>query len=191
MQKKEVSGLPHLRAYAAAQQLPILAELPDDLFTLAQAPDDPFGPRRGTDIAQYSDGSITATSYKAFNILKLTQTRFQLSVLKLLPAGAVVLVPGNPLLTTILALLSFLYAFVEAGKKEFEEQDARVLLSIYKLGSHCHFSTLPAMHQQLFGETISEEALRASIELLASYRTVRLHSNGEVEIKESIQLSRQ
>lgn len=191
MQKKEVSGIPHLRAYAAAQQLPLLAELPEDLLTLEQTPDDPFGPRRGTDIAQYSDGSVTATSYKAFNLLKLSQTRFHLSVLKLLPAGAVVLVPGNPVFTTILALLGFLYAFVEAGKKEFKEQDAQVLLCIYKLGSYCHLSTMPAMHRSLFGQDISEEALRASIELLATYRTVRLHSNGEVEIKESINLSRQ
>lgn len=185
--QEQVSAIPYLRAYAEAQQLPFNGDMLEDSIYLAQKPD-PFGPRRSVEIETHSDGSITATSYKAYNLLRLSQIKFQLSVLNLLPAAAA-LVPGNPALTNVLALGSFIAAFVGTAKVEFREQDARVLLCIYKLGSYCHLSTIPDIHRRLFREDISAEAILASIRVLESYRTVRCR-NEEVEIKEHVELTR-
>ncbi len=93
--------------------------------------------------------------------------------------------------TTVLALFTFFGEFIERATKEFHEQDAKVLLAIYKLGNMCPISTIPAEYQRLFNTRISDEAVRASINLLAHYRTVRLYNNGEVGIKEQVQLTRQ
>ncbi|AEE54380.1 hypothetical protein [Haliscomenobacter hydrossis] len=187
---KSISATPYVLEVAQQAQLPIDQTLLEGHLELGQKPLDPSDKERGVDIEQYSDGSLKASSFKVYNLLHFSQNNFRLSLLKILPAAAGV-VMGSAILTTILALLGFLQAFLESSKKEFHEQDAKVLLTIYKLGSMCHLSTIPAEYQLLFNASISEDALRASINLLAQYRTVRLYNNGEVEIKESVQLSRQ
>lgn len=188
--QEAISALPFLRHHAQEAQLPIAGTLPLDCLLLAQQPDDPFIERRSVDIEIYSDGNVKANSYKPYNLLRFSQNKFQLSVLKLLPAAAAV-VTGHLALSTVLAVLGFIQAFLEGSQKAFQEQDARVLLATYKLGSMCHISNIPAEYQRLFNAGISEDAVRASIDLLANYRTVRLYNNGEVEIKESVNLSRQ
>jgi hypothetical protein len=188
--KEEVSAIPYLRDYAQQHQLPIPEDLPEDCLVLAQKTTDPFGPRRSVDFEVHSDGSVKATSMKPYNLLRFSQNKFQLSVLKLLPV-AVGVATGSVAVTTVLALIAFFDAFLGISRKEFQEQDAKVLLAIYRLGKMCHVSTIPAEYQRLFNTSITAEEVRASIELLARYRTVRLRSDDEVEINEFINFTRQ
>jgi hypothetical protein len=185
-----VSAIPYLYAYAQEQEIPIAEGLPEDCLQLGQTQPDPFGPRRSVDFEVHSDGSVKATSMKPYNLLRFSQNKFQLSVLKLLPV-AVGVATGSVAVTTVLALIAFFDAFLGISKKEFHEQDAKVLLAIYRLGKMCHVSTIPAEYQRLFNTSITAEEVRASIELLARYRTVRLRSNDEVEINEFINFTRQ
>ncbi len=185
-----ISAIPFVQEYAQAARLPVSESLPADCLVLATKPGDPFVERRSVDLQTHSDGSVKAVSFKPFNLLQFSQHKFQLSLLKLLPA-AVGVATGSVAVTTVLAVFGFIQTFLEGSQKEFHEQDARVLLSIYKLGSMCHISAIPAEYQRLFHTSVSEDAVRASIDLLVKYRTLRLHPNDEVEIKESINLSRQ
>lgn len=188
--KKSTTATPYILEVAQQAQLAIDETLLEGCLEVTQKPLSPFEERRGVDIEQYSDGSIKASSFKAYNLLFFSQNKFQMSLMKVLPV-AVGVASGNTVVATVLALFTFFGEFIERATKEFHEQDAKVLLTIYKLGNMCHIGTIPAEYQRLFSTPISDEAVRASIDLLARYRTVRLYNNGEVEIKETVQLTRQ
>lgn len=187
---KSTAATPFILETAQNNQLSIDETLLDNCLELRQTPPDPFEERRGVDIDIHSDNSVKASSFKAYNLLFFSQNKFQMSLMKVLPVAAGI-ASGSTVVATVLALCTFLAEFMERGTKEFNEQDAKVLLAIYKLGSYCHISTIPAEYKRLFNTSVSEETVRNSINLLARYRTVRLYNNGEVEIKETVQLTRQ
>ena len=159
-----------------------------EVVRLAYLSEDPFE-RRTVDLELHSDGSVSAQSIKAYNLLLFSQSRFQVSILKI-GAGAAGVLTGQ-VVPAMLGLLVLMAEFMEKTAKEFKEQDAKVLLAIYRLGSMCHVNTIGSEYKRAFGETIVDEAMQASLQLLAKYRTVRLNGSGEVEIIETVNLSRQ
>ena len=135
-----------------------------------------------------SDGTINAKSFKMYNFLKFSQSYFRLSILNLI--GSVGALISGELIITMLGVLGILGAFLGNSKKEYNELDAKVLLTIYRLGKICHIKSIPQEFKILFGEEISEAKLDDSLIVLSKFRTIDVRGE-EVLIVETISISKQ
>lgn len=145
--------------------------------------------RRSIDLEIFSNGTVSAKSIKLYNIIRFPQWQFQSSLLKL-SAGAAAISTLQPV-ATVLGLLALLHEFIDQASKTYTELDARVLLCIYRLGRLCHLSTIPAAYEQYFGEPLTQEELDQALRLLSDYRSIRLRDGQEVELIETIHITRQ
>jgi hypothetical protein len=186
--QKPIPATPFLRDIAQRWQIPLDESLLEDYVRLAQLPDDPFE-RRSVDLELHSDGRVKATSLKPYNLLLFSQGRFRFSILKI-TAGTAAVLTGQ-VVPTVLGLIALIAEFLERVPKEFQEQDAKVLYAVYRLGSLCHISTIAPEYGRLFGEVINDEGLNASLSLLAKYKTLRFTPSDEVEIIETVNVTRQ
>lgn len=143
--------------------------------------------KKSVEISIGSDGKVSAASFKLYNILEFSQSEFQISILNFIGAmgGFVSAAP----IATIMGVLGLIGTFLGMSKKESNEQEAKVLLAIYRLGKMCHISTIQKEYETSFGSTINEEQLQASLKILAKYRTIEIKEN-EVLIIETVNIHR-
>lgn len=144
--------------------------------------------RKSIDISVDSEGKVGAISTKAYNVLRFAQSKFQISILGLLGASGGLI--SGQVVPTILGAIGIIATFLEKSQKAFNEQDAKVLLTIYRLGKLCHISTIDSNYLTFFGESISPNQLNASLNTLASFQTIEIKGE-EVEIIETINIVRQ
>lgn len=180
--------LAFLKQYQAQSDLPVsFAALANHVRL--EGPEELMMERRALDLTENSMGEVTATSFKPYNLLQLQQVPFQQASLALLAGGGAALTKGGAV-GTILAMLALFGAFLQHTKKQYNEQDAKVLLSIYRLGKQCDLGTIAPEYKRLFGEELLGDALTASLETLVQFRTVG-RVGDEVEIIETVNLTRQ
>lgn len=173
---------------ARTEGIEVNEDLLGDCLQIANTSPEASDKMRSVEITQDNDGKVNAESIKAYNVLRFSQRQFINALLTLAPAAAGMF--ATNVVGTVLGVLAFIAAFREVAKKEYSEQDSKVLLAIYHLGSFCHISAIPDKYKELFGQAISEDAVRRTVHLLAAYRTVRLYGNDEVEIKETVVIER-
>jgi len=143
--------------------------------------------RRAIDMSIDSEDKVDATSIKPYNMLKFSQTKFITSMLGV--AGTAGGVATDMQVATIMGVLGVFGAFLMEIKKEYNQQDARVLYTIYHLGKHCHTSTIPPAFKTHFKEEISIDKLTKSLNELLKYKTIKRQGD-EVEIIETVNLIR-
>jgi hypothetical protein len=143
--------------------------------------------RRSIGIVVGTDDKITATSFKLYNSLLFSQSEFSINILKSLGSiGG--FISGTPI-GTILGILGIIGSFLDVSRKEFNEQEARVLLTIYRLGKICHISTIAEEYEISFGRPIDKYKLNASLQILSRFRTIEI-CDDEVEIIEQVNIIR-
>lgn len=142
---------------------------------------------RSIELEVGTDGKVTASSFKLYNGLEFSQSEFRIIILNSLGSiGG--FISGTPI-GTMLGILGLIGSFLSASKKEFNEQEAKVLLSIYRLGKICQIGTIPGEYEDSFGVPINEDKLNASLMVLAKFRTIEI-INDEVRIIENVSISR-
>jgi len=144
--------------------------------------------RKSVDLEQESDGSVSATSIKAYNILKASQTEFQLSIFRILGTAVTATLLSN-VVATVFAFITLIGLFLEKSKLKLNQQDAKILFVIYNLGSSCHISTIQSKYSTLFNEKLENEKIEKSISKLVDIKTIELDAD-EVNIIETIYLQR-
>ena len=180
--------LAFLKKYEERSELPVsIAALANHVHL--QGPDDLIMERRALDLTENSLGEVTATSFKPYNLLQLQQVPFQQASIALLAGGGAALTKGAAV-GTVLGLLALFGAFLQHAKKEYNAQDAKVLLAIYHLGKQCHLATIAPEYQRLFAEELPADSLTESLNTLALFRTVS-RVGETIEIIETVNLTRQ
>lgn len=143
--------------------------------------------KRSIELTIGTDDKITANSFKLYNILEFNQSEFRITLLNSLGIiGGII--SGTPI-STMLGVLGLIGTFLSVSKKEYNEQEAKVLLAIYRLGKICHISTIPREYENSFGVPIDKDKLHASIQVLIRFRTIEICGD-EVEIIEHVNISR-
>lgn len=143
--------------------------------------------KKSLEIQIGSDGKATMESFKAYNILEFTQSEFRISILTSL--GAVGGLISATSVGTVLGILGLIGTFLSSSKKTFNELEAKVLISVYRLGSMCHIKTIPIEYQNSFGENLAEDRLQAALRELMRYKVIELKGE-EVEIIETVNIAR-
>lgn len=143
--------------------------------------------KRSLEISVGTDGNPNVTSFKLYNVLHLNQSKFRISILGIISAAGGIIVGGG-IPSTIFGVLGLIGLFIGAGEKEFDQQEANVLLAIYRLGLRCHISTIPAQYKASFGEEITAEQIQASLDVLVKFKTIEI-SEEEVLIIEDVNIN--
>jgi len=147
---------------------------------------DSEGDYRTVTITEDSDGKITAHSIKLYNVFVADADellKFLSKAVQLFPIALVVKFTGG--------FLAVLAAFIPMMKLEFNEQDARVLLAIYKVHSK-RFSEAEAggRFSELGFGPITPEKLNASLVKLANAKVIRSLGHRQYIIVEKIRYVR-
>lgn len=142
--------------------------------------------KNSLEISVGTDGNANVTSFKLYNILQFNQSEFRISVLSTI--GALGGVLGGTTVATVLGVLGLIGTFIGASKKEYDQQEANTLLSIYRLGLSCHINTIPAQYKASFGEVITAEQLQRSLDVLVKFKTIEIRKE-EVVIIEDVNIN--
>lgn len=142
--------------------------------------------KKSLEISIGTDGNASVDSFKLYNILQFNQSEFRISVLSTI--GAVGGIIGGATVATVFGVLGLIGTFIGASKKEFDQQEANVLLAIYRLGSSCHISTISTEYKTLFGEEITTESLQTSLAVLVKFKTIEIREE-EVFIIEDVNIN--
>ncbi len=142
--------------------------------------------KKSLEISVGTDGNANVSSFKLYNILQFNQSEFRISVLSTI--GAVGGLLGGATVATVFGVIGLIGSFIGASKKEYNQQDANVLLAIYRLGLSCHISTIPAQYKTSFGEEITTEQLLASLDVLVKFKTIEIRKE-EVFIIEDVNIN--
>lgn len=146
---------------------------------------DKNGPQKVLIINQ--DPIISATSIKAFNILRINQLDLKKSILALLGTSGT-LITKEPI-SIILGVFSLIALFIDTFKIKLYDIDAKILLAIYSLGRICAISTIKNEYSILYSQEISTTKLNQSIKRLENLHILKSRKT-EVEIIESILIDR-
>jgi len=133
-----------------------------------------------------TDGNANVASFKLYNILQFNQSEFRISLLSTI--GAVGGIIGSAPVATVFGVLGLIGTFIGASKKEFDQQEANVLLVVFRLGLSCHISTISAEYKTSFGEEITAEQLQASLDVLVKFKTIEIRED-EVFIIEEVNIN--
>ncbi len=137
--------------------------------TLSLAHQDAAGNYRAVTIKEDSDGKITAHSIKLSNIFQADLDK----QIKLL-SKAITIFPIALLLQFTAGFLAILASFIPMLKVEFNEQDAKVLLAIYKLHSKTFSKKSINKELQSLGfESLTQKNLQASLVKLSNAKVIR------------------
>jgi len=141
---------------------------------------------RDVTIKEDSDGKISAYSIKLFNVLHVDLDK-QINFLA--KAGGILTIAS--MLKFTLGFLGILAFFIPMRKLEFNEQDAKVLLAIYKLHKK-EFSQSEIGHefQVLNFEPIEPNRMNASLVKLANARVLKSLGHGRYLKLEKIEITR-
>ena len=142
--------------------------------------------KKSLEISVGTDGLANVASFKLYNILQFNQSEFRISVLSTI--GAVGGILGGATVATVFGVIGLIGTFIGATKKEYDEQEANVLLAIYRLGLSCHISTIPAQFKASFGEEVTAEQLQASLDVLVKFKTIEIREE-EVFIIEDVNIN--
>lgn len=146
---------------------------------------------RSIELSVASDGKISASSYKLYNLLEFNQSEFLINLLKGAGGAGVPLVGivSDTRLSTVFGVLILIGTFLGVSRKEYNEQDAKVLLAIYRLGKMCHISTIVREFGISFGEDIDERNIVDSLRVLEKFQTIERRGE-EIRIIENVNISR-
>lgn len=142
--------------------------------------------KKSLEISVGTDGNANVASFKLYNILQFNQSEFRISVLSTI--GAVGGILGGATVATVFGVLGLIGTFIGASKKEYDQQEANVLLAIYRLGLSCHISTIPTQYKASFGEEITAAQLQASLDVLVKFKTIEIREE-EVFIIEDVNIN--
>jgi len=143
--------------------------------------------RKSLEISVGTDGNANVASFKLYNILHLNQSKFRISILGIISStGGIIVGSGTP--ATVFGVLGLIGTFMGASEKTFDQQEANVLLAIYRLGINCHIGTIPTEYKTSFGKEISEQQLQASLDVLVKFKTIEIREE-EVFIIESVNIN--
>ena len=144
------------------------------------------GNYRTATITEDSDGKITAHSIKLSNIFYADISK-QFTLL----SKAVSIFPMVALLKFTGGFLAVLAAFLPMMKLEFNEQDAKVLLAIYRLHQkEFSESEVKAQLQVLDFKSITSKKLNASLVKLANVKVLRSLGHGRYLRMEKLEYKR-
>lgn len=132
------------------------------------------------------DGSISGTSLKPYNLLKVDMRTLRRKI-ALLFIQTVTVAQANSLLALGTALLQAGLEVEEMLHRKFDTREAQVLAAV--LASESTILTqaeLQALHFQLFEEHLEPNDLQESLWLLSDLRTLRLLPNGDIQVEEEI-----
>ncbi|HHH54506.1 MAG TPA: hypothetical protein ENK91_12670 [Bacteroidetes bacterium] len=154
--------------------------------TLEQQVQDKDGNYRTVTITQDSDGKISAHSIKLSNVFSADLSK----QLKLL-SKAMGIFPVAMLLKFTGGFLAVLAVFLPMMKMEFNEQDAKVLLAIYKLHQNEFLvSEVQSQLQALDFEPITDKKMNASLVKFANAKVIRSLGHGKYLRKEKIKYAK-
>lgn len=154
--------------------------------TLSLAQQDANEGYRTVTIKEDSDGKITAHSIKLFNILQADLDK----QIKLL-SRAIAIFPIALALQFTAGFLAILAYFIPMLKVEFNEQDAKVLLAIYKLHSKTFSTdTVNKELQNIDFESLTQKKLHASLVKLANAKVIRSLGHGKYLRMEKLKYKR-
>ncbi len=147
---------------------------------------DKDGQYRAVTIKEDSDGKITAHSIKLSNLLTVDIAQ-QISLL----SAAMGILQISVLLKFTTGFLGVLASFLPLLKKEFNEQDAKVLLAIYKLHKkEFDVADIPKQLQSLDFEPLTPKKLNASLVKLANAQVLRSLGHGRYLVAEKLRFKR-
>lgn len=138
---------------------------------------------RSIKITEDTDGKITSKSTKLYNLMKMSN--YDLTKL-LLGEYTMILSFENKVLFG-LALLTLIHEFAPKNTISFNEQDSKILLTIYELGQP-EFLTpdLITAFQVRFNHPITEEKAKESLSYLQELKVVKYLGGGKYKTRESM-----
>lgn len=150
---------------------------------LAERPGDESGEVRTIRLKQSSSGKITASSIKLFNIAQVSIH----DLLEFLGKEIGIMLFDDTAKKMIYSIVMLLLEFSPKLKVVFEEQDARVLFAISRLGKK-EFSTAEIDHayRKIFKTGLTEDGLEDSMDVLINYRVVKRTAAKQYVVKEKI-----
>jgi hypothetical protein len=132
---------------------------------------------------------VTAEMISLYNIFKFDQRKFIDFILPITQSMTSLTIP-NKVLGAILSILFFCWSMLKVTSKQFSEQDAKVLLSLYTIGGHGYVEDIADNYIKLFETRLSNKKIILSLELLADYNVIKQRENGEIFIIENIKVVR-
>jgi len=133
--------------------------------------------------------NVTAEMMSLYNIFKFSQRKF-VDFLMTMTQSMVSLSIPNQTLGAALSVLFFCWSILNATVKKFGEQDAKVLLSLYRIGGRGYVEDIANSYINLFASVLSYEKIIQSLQLLSDYRVISQQENGEITIIEEIEIVR-
>lgn len=153
-----------------------------ETISLKNEVQDKDGNYRTATIFKDSDGKITAHSIKRSNVFQADlakQLKFMSKAIGIFPVAALLKFTGG--------FLAILATFLPMLKIEFNEQDAKVLLAIYKLHrKEFSESEVKSQFLALEFEAIPDEKMNASLVKLANAKVIRSLGHGDYTKVEKI-----
>ncbi|NJL77564.1 MAG: hypothetical protein HC892_23530 [Saprospiraceae bacterium] len=159
---------------------PEVLNLLNQHVALVERPSDPPEETRSISIEQDSMGNITAESFKLYNIAQVSNHDLLTFVGKELG----ILLFDDTAKKIMYALLMLLFDFAPKLKLKFNEQDAKVLFAVAKLGKKAFTtSALQSTFSLVHASELTPEKLEASLEALVQYKVLKRTAFQEYELR--------
>ena len=142
---------------------------------------------RAITITEDTDGTIAAKSIKLYNLMRVSLHDLFGFLLK---ETTIVFTEDNRL-KLILSLLNLLHEFYPKLTYKFNQQDAKILLSIYALGKReFSIAEIAEAHQQKHDAAITEEQLKRSLQFFKDLYVLRYLGDGQYLLREKMTYER-
>ncbi len=143
--------------------------------------------RDSTTLEIDSMDNIQAETINFFNVFKFSQRKFLDYLFGTYAALMSITIPGNPFGLTV-AILVLIWTFDKASLKKFNEQDSKVLYTVYGLNGSAFIEDIQAKYYEIFQQTLEINLIISSLETLAEYQVIKQNEDGEIVIEDKIEI---
>ena len=153
----------------------------DAVVTLEQGEGDEAAETPALRIKEDTDGSRSATSWKLYNVMRVSYH----DLIGFLLKESTILLTENTRIKVIMSLLNLIFEFVPKLTYTFNEQDAQILFSIWRLGSkEVTAEEVAAAHERYCGQAIDPERVERSLRFFHKLHVLRYLGDGVYQVRE-------
>ena len=153
----------------------------DAVVTLEQGEGDEAEESRALRIKEDTDGSLSASSWKLYNLMRVSYH----DVIGFLLKESTILLTEDTRINVIMSLLNLVFEFVPNLTYSFNEQDAQILFSIWKLGSNeVTAEEVVTAHKRYCGQAIDPKRVERSLRFFHNLHVLHYLGDGVYKVRE-------
>ncbi len=136
-------------------------------------------------IQEDTDGSVTADSWKPYNLIRVSYR----DLIGFLLKESTILLTEDTRVKVVMSLLNLLFDFVPRLTYRFNEQDAGLLLTIWRLNGEekkeeVSVEEVAAAHERFTGQPLDLQRIRRSLAFFHDLHVLRYLGDGRYRVRE-------